>query len=235
MKYAVLNCLAGALAIAIGAVGGFLQNPWQFLMCWPGLNFLLLGIAHAAHAPGIFGKRRDGSLPWWSWVLFFPLYLLAHLCWQLLRLLSREPPWAQVNESLLVGRRLLAGELPRPDLTVLDLTAEFAEPAGIVRSSDYHCFPVLDAAAPGAASLRECLLALPPDDKPLYIHCAQGHGRTGMAAAAWLVLHGFAPDAERALKQLKSVRPGIGLQRTQRRLVDEVLAPEAAKPAARGG
>ena len=127
MKYAVLNFLLGVCAIALGIFAGLLIDEWCFLICWPGLNFLLLGLVYAKRWPGIFGKRRDGSLPWWSWVLFLPLHFLTLGCWHLLRLVSREPAFAVVNDGLIVGRRLLKMELPPGDLTVLDLTAEFAE------------------------------------------------------------------------------------------------------------
>ncbi|MFP2931679.1 tyrosine-protein phosphatase, partial [Pyxidicoccus sp. 3LG] len=37
---------------------------------------------------------------------------------------------------------------------------------------------------------------------PLYVHCAQGHGRTGMIAAALLVARGDAADAATALARV---------------------------------
>ena len=96
------------------------------------------------------------------------------------------------------------------------------KPIGIIRSADYRSFPILDAATPQGARLRELLQSL-PDNKPLYIHCAQGHGRTGLVAAAWLIFHGHATDVAAALAILQSVRPGIHLYGVQRKLLSEVF------------
>lgn len=50
----------------------------------------------------------------------------------------------------------------------------------------YRCFPVLNACAPSVGKLVEFLDSLDRETGVLYIHCAKGHGRTGLFAVALL-------------------------------------------------
>ena len=117
---------------------------------WLGLNFLALGVAHAKGYHGLFGKRSNGTLPWWSWFLFFPLLMLTLSAWHLQRFCRRAEKTHQVNEQLVLGRRLLGFEVTERFDTYVDLTAEFTEPAIIRRAPGYVCFPILDGSAPSA-------------------------------------------------------------------------------------
>src|SRR5215510_3209380 len=107
MSHRHLVTLLGLVLIAIG----FLERGWFLLAIWPGCDFLALGIAHARGVHRIFGKRPDGSLPLWSWLVFFPLILYTCAVWHLIRLFSREPAHNSITDDLVVGRRLLPGEL----------------------------------------------------------------------------------------------------------------------------
>jgi hypothetical protein len=69
MSYRHLLTLLGVTLIVLGAI----ERGWFLLAVWLGCNFLILGIAHGRGSHGVFGKRPDGSLPLWSWLLFFPL------------------------------------------------------------------------------------------------------------------------------------------------------------------
>src|SRR5438093_13740063 len=55
-----------------------------------------------------------------------------------------------------------------------------------------------------------------PSDGRLLIHCANGHGRAGLVAAAWLIGQGLAGSPKEALDLLQSVRPRVRLRRCQR-------------------
>jgi protein-tyrosine phosphatase len=46
---------------------------------------------------------------------------------------------------------------------------------------------------------------------PVYVHCAQGHGRSATFAAAWLLAAGSAKDARDAVEKLRSKRPLVRL------------------------
>ena len=145
--------------------------------------------------------------------------------WLLQISISREPAINYVNASLAVSRKLLAREVPADVKIVCDLTCEFVDPKYLRAKPRYNCHPVLDAGACSATELIDLARRLPPsNDELLLIHCANGHGRTGMFAAVWLLAHGFATTVDDAITMLRNTRPGIGLQSRQRRLVMEALS-----------
>ena len=218
MSHRHLLILLGVVLIVFGLIEG----GWLLLTVWMGCDFLALGIAHARGAHHVLGKRPDGSLPLWSWLAFLPLLLYTSAVWHLGRLLSREPAYNRVAEDLVVGRRLLPGELEGDFANYVDLTAEFVAPAAIRRSAAYQCVPILDGSAPDPRVLREAVRRL--RGGRTFIHCAQGHGRTGLFAAAVLLNSGAARTVNDALQRLQSVRPRIALSRVQRRCIEEFAA-----------
>lgn len=58
--------------------------------------------------------------------------------------------------------------------------------------------------------------------KPALIHCAQGHGRTGLIAAAVLIVSGKAQSSKEAISMVKAVRPGIELNSVQRKILEAI-------------
>jgi protein-tyrosine phosphatase len=150
--------------------------------------------------------------------LFLPLLALTTAVWHLVRLLTREMAHNSVTENVVVGRRLLPSELTREFDNYVDLTAEFAEPSAIRRRFGYVCFPILDGGAPTPEALREAVGRLRPGTT--FIHCAQGHGRTGLVALAVLLTSGAARDIEDGLQILRAARPGIRLNPDQQRCID---------------
>ena len=218
MSYRYSLTFLGLLLVTVG----LFERGWLLLAVWLGCNFLALGIAHACGIHRIFGKRPDGVLPAWSWLIYLPLFLYTGAVWHVARLISREPALNTVTKDLVVGRRLLSGELNEEFANYIDLTAEFAEPTAIRRSAGYLPFPILDGSAPDPKALREFLDRLRPGKT--FVHCAQGHGRTGLFAVAFLLKSGTAPTAGECLVRLQSVRSGIHLNKDQRMCVDEFAA-----------
>src|SRR5262249_34959279 len=155
----------------------------------------------------------NGTLPWWSWVLFLPLLLMTIVVWHLIRWISREPAFNVVDDGLTIGRRILSSECPGSFDNFVDLTAEFSEPAALRETQAYFSFPILDGSAPTASALFEAIQALKPG--MTYVHCAQGHGRTGMFATALLMSLGKISTVDQALQCLLAARPGIRLSRQQ--------------------
>jgi hypothetical protein len=209
MKYVLsLSALGIALAV-IGAQSGIFGT----VLIWLGVDFLFLGIAHYRRAHGLFGKRANGTIPLWSWVAFLPLLLFSSLVWHAARKFSSEPAFNRISNELVVGRRLLAHELPAEFANYIDLTAEFQEPRIFRESPGYVAFPVLDACAPSPESLRAVVSQLRPGTT--FIHCAQGHGRTGLFALAVLLTSGAVRSVDEGLSLLASIRPAIRLSPQQ--------------------
>lgn len=206
--------LLGAVLLATGLS----ERGSYWLLAWLGGNFLVLGLAHFRGQPGIFGKRADGTLPLWSRIVFLPLLLYSGLVWRLLRRVSRSTAFNVVNDRLVVGRRLLPDETTFQFDQVVDLTAEFQEPEFLRDAPGYRCFPILDGGAPTPEALHVAVARL--GTGRIFIHCAQGHGRTGLFALAVLLQSGAVGSVEEGLRLLTAARPGIRLNREQRRCLD---------------
>jgi protein-tyrosine phosphatase len=217
MSHGRILGLLGAVLIFVGGV----ERGWALLAAWLGCNFLVLAIAHGRGAHRVFGKRSDGKIPLRSWLLFLPLLVYTAAVWHLLRLFTREPACATVTERLIVGRRLLASELVEQFDNYVDLAAEFAEPSTIANTQAYYSFPILDGAAPLPVSLRAAVHGLRPGRT--FVHCAQGHGRTGLFALAVLLTSGAARSVEDGLRILRAVRPGIRLNQAQLKCIQTYL------------
>lgn len=213
MSYRSSLTFLGVVLIILGLI----ERDWRLLSVWLGLDFLILGLAHGRGLHRVFGKRGDGTLPYWSWIVFLPLFIYITIVWHLIRLLSREPAHNAVTEELVVGRRLLESELPEEFENFVDLTAEFSEPPAIRRSPSYQCLPILDGTAPTPEALRAAVGALRPGRT--FVHCAQGHGRTGLFALAVLLRSGAAGSVEDGLEMLTAARPGIRLSKDQHRCI----------------
>ena len=138
---------------------------------------------------------------------------MLHITWHFLRKTSSEAPFAELATGIFIGRRLLPTEYP-PITTLVDLTAEFDEhvPNGV----SLLALPILDGAPAEPSTLREMAKKIEASAMPIYIHCAQGHGRTSMVAAAVLLELRVAPNVPSALSMISKVRPGAKPNKAQR-------------------
>jgi len=220
MKHGILLLILGLALTA----SGIAEGGWFLIAIWPGLNFLMAGIGYFRKWHRVFGKRPDGTLSLWGWLVFLPLLLYSAAVWRLLRPFAREPAHHTVTPDLVVGRRLLASELKEPFDNYVDLTAEFVEPVKIRSAPGYVCFPILDGSAPAPEALREAVLKLRPGKT--FIHCAQGHGRTGLFATAVLLATGKAPTVDEGLAILQAVRPRIHLSAVQQKCIEQFAASQ---------
>jgi hypothetical protein len=202
--------ILGVSMLAIGVLEG---GP-LYLLAWLGVNFCILAVGHIVGAPAILGKNRTGGLSPWSWLVFLPLHLYTVFVWHAYRILSTEPAFNRVDESLIIGRRLLAREVSFTVASYIDLTSEFPEPRFVRGSSGYVSYPILDGSIPKVSDLNKMFSGLKGES--LFIHCAQGHGRTGLVAAAYLVFSGKVADVDEAISLLQRVRPRLRLSIEQK-------------------
>ncbi len=143
-----------------------------------GGDFLALAIAHAVGGHGLSGKRADGTIPWWSRLVFLPLMLVSETVWQVWRVGSREPAISRVNDGLAVGSRPRGGEGYTAFDIVVDLTAEFEDPPAIRCQPGYRVYPILDGSSPDPRELRRFLRSLSGE------RCSSTAPK-GMAARDW--------------------------------------------------
>lgn len=210
MKYAILFGIIATCLTIIAAI----YRGWFLLLLWPALSFGAVASGYFRFGPRIFGKSRSGQLAPTNQIFLLPFLVYSWSVWHALRLLSREAAFTQLTDNVLIGRRLLSHELPENIDHIIDLTCEFDEPAAL-RSLNYHSFQILDALAPTPGELNHWARTALNLPGKIYVHCAQGHGRTGMFAAAMLLQSGKSTTVDDAMRFMKSKRPLIRLNRVQ--------------------
>lgn len=192
-------------------------------------SFALFGAAYVTSRPSLLGKQVDGRRRIAVTILIFPYLLLQALLYRLLRPIALPP--AKISERLVLGPRLMASDAALLDqhgvTAILDLTAEFSEPASLIRGRSYKCVQVLDSEAPSPQDLSEALRWIGGQQGATYVHCALGHGRSATVVAAWLVHSGESTSLADALRRLKSLRPRARLNATQMASVRAFLSAEA--------
>lgn len=218
MKYGIVFLVCGVCLLVVASE---LQGAAWSLM-WLALDFGLVGSAYLGLGPRIFGKRADGSLPYWAIGFFLPFLMLAWSLWQLYRWTSREACHNEVVPGVWVGRRATAHELPPGMDLVVDLTAEFFKPRHVETGRIYVCLPTLDSSAPEEVGFRQLIAKIAACRGNVYIHCALGHGRSATVAAAVLMMRGVADSPSRALDLLRRARPAVKITRPQRRLLEKL-------------
>src|SRR5438046_497691 len=75
------------------------------------------------------------------------------------------------------------------------------------------------ASVPEARAFLHVVQTILASSQPVYIHCAQGHGRSAIVVAAVLIAKGLASDVESAERLIRERRPSVKLNRRQREFV----------------
>jgi protein-tyrosine phosphatase len=200
-------------------------RAWPLL--WPAAVLFAVPIVYLARAPGALGKRADGSIAWWGWLAWAPLFGYMRLLHELARSMTREPVANQVAPGVWVGRRPRAHELPADVTIVVDLCADLPEAPGVITGRRYLSLPALDSTAPTPAQIAYAVEAMRATRGAAFIHCAFGHGRSATVAAALLVCRGDA-TLEDVEAKMRAIRPRIGLNAVQRAALAEAVKLAAA-------
>lgn len=211
----------------IAAASAFLAMLFQgeaWLLLWPSVCFLVLSFTYAFNVPQMLGKKSSGTIVWPAILFFFPYFLMTWILWHLLRCLSSEPSWNVAASGIWIGRRLLHSELPPEIDVIVDLTAEFVESRRVRDGKRYRCLPILDASIPDMAVFRPFVDEVAKTEGSIFIHCASGHGRTGLFAAALLLARGLSASADDAIRMLRAARPAVRLNRVQKRFLQGYAA-----------
>jgi len=198
------------------------------------LSFVVVTAGYAWLGPLVYAKSaRTGLLPWLAWLALLPVHALNALAFGLVIRLSDEHPADEVLPGVLLGRRLARNEKVLLETwgarSVLDLTSEFQDPP-FVRALAYRAIPVLDDAGPTSAQLHEGVAFLLAAPKPVYVHCALGHGRSATFVAALALATGAVKDPASAVALLRTKRPGVRLSSGQRAALAAFTPATAAAP-----
>jgi protein-tyrosine phosphatase len=196
---------------------------------WIALDLFLVCIAYLRQDSRVFGKADDGTMHRRPALVMAPFLVFTWIVWQLQNLCSREPVWSQVTPNLFVGRRCPLACLPPKTTAVIDLTAEFWTPREIRRHTKVVCLPTLDGCAPKVADcLRVFDLLDSSSNSVVYVHCANGHGRSVTLVAALLSLRGITETPDAALQKLRECRPKASPNADQRRFLQALARCQTA-------
>ncbi|MBN1867357.1 hypothetical protein JW916_08695 [Candidatus Sumerlaeota bacterium] len=224
LAFLVLGAGVSYLAVSLGGV-------WHAFH-WLSLSFFALSAAYAGIGPVVFGKRADGTLPIWSKIVHFPYRVYAGAMWNLICLVGRESAADRVSDDLFVGRRVRPKELPEGAVNCVDLTCEFEDPKRIRDGTNYICLPTLDAGVPSRDAIDSAIDRLRPG--PTFVHCAQGHGRTGLFALVLLARRGRIGSFEEGMALVAEARPGIRLHKNQEEFVRRYVAGQGTGRSRKG-
>lgn len=199
----------GAILLACLA---FALLPWSAILLWPATSLALMAWSYVFAGPGIY-RKSNGTHAWTTPLLLGPVLLGQRL--SLLHYARRSRPYDRLTPHVWIGRRLTepeAAEARAAGVTaVLDLTAEFEEPAPF-RALTYLNVQVLDLTAPTPDQLHRAVAFIRQHADPagiVYIHCKAGYSRTAAVAGAYLLSTGAADTVDEALTHLRTARPAI--------------------------
>lgn len=222
MKYGILFSIVSVLL----TVASVLYGGWYSLCLWPAVSFGMVAAGYLFAGPRVYGKSESGILSFFSVILLLPFLVYLWCVWYGVRLVKTESAYNQLTDNIYIGRRLLAREFPEFIDHVIDLTCEFTEPKPL-RNADYHAMQILDGYVPNSQQFKTWIAKAATLDGKIYIHCAEGHARTGLFAAALLVRLGYSQSAEDALKLVNSKRPQVRLGSHQLQALTSACNPSA--------
>jgi hypothetical protein len=220
VKHGIALLLLGGVLAFAGAstlLGWGLLHRW---LAWPalgvGASLLLLGNLYLVRAAGVEAERVVAGFP--GCLLVLPYSIAAAASLGLYRAFSPEPFADEIAPRLWLGSAPLT--FGRADVdrigagAVLNVCAEFGDLAGL---------GLFDGLAPTSRQLEEAVGWAAEQHragKSVFVHCAQGHGRSATVMAAVLVELGI-DGAEAALERIRKARPGARPSPAQR---DAVIA-----------
>jgi protein-tyrosine phosphatase len=209
LRLAALYLLAGAgLAPAAVRYGG-----WAWLLLWPAGDLLLVAAIYSAGDASLF-RKSAGRISPAAFSLLLPALAGAWLNSRLWTRHTRAP--VPVADGLLLGRIPTRRERQAAGVrSLVDVTAELPVDAGDVA---YRAVPMLDLLPPTAGQIDEAVAAVDSlaAERPTWLFCALGYGRSATVAAAWLLASGGAAGMDEAIAVVRRARPEVALSAAHR-------------------
>ncbi|EOY13620.1 hypothetical protein QUC31_002365 [Theobroma cacao] len=189
------------------------------------ISYLVSIASHPSiNLPMILGKNPDGTFPIWSKIMFFPYLYFVRAFSMLRRFVSGEEPYSQICEGVYVGGWPSSPSLlPPGNPAIVDCTSEFPRIMEL-KGHSYLCVPTWDTRAPEPGQIELAVkwaCRKRAQNKPVFIHCAYGHGRSVAVTCALLVALGVAEDWRRAEKYIRERRPYIKMNSLHHKALEE--------------
>ncbi|KAL3153932.1 hypothetical protein ABBQ32_013494 [Trebouxia sp. C0010 RCD-2024] len=175
----------------------------------------------AAHSTQLLGKTEAGQIPYWNLLLLWPYHTGLRTKLWVQRRTSTEPHWTLITDGWYIGGWPSSSKwMPPGNPSIVDCTCELPRR----HSNTYLCLPTWDTHAPDVQLVEDgvkWLLQQRQHGRPVYVHCAHGHGRSTVVLCAALVASGYANSFEEAFQQVRAQRPRVKLNYRQRRTLIE--------------
>ncbi|KAK4750276.1 hypothetical protein SAY87_027725 [Trapa incisa] len=215
---------------------GLLSPPFLYAST---VSLLIAAASHPwINLPMLLGKGSDGSFPIWSIVIFSPYLYFVRVFSFMRRLLSGEAPYSEVYEGVYVGGWPSSPDkMPPGGPAIVDCTCEFPRLSEF-SSHPYLCVPTWDTRAPRPEEIESAVkwaCRKRAQNRPVFIHCAYGHGRSVAVTCALLVALGVAEDWKNAEKVIRERRPYIRLNALHRQALEEWSRHRISAPRKNGG
>jgi protein-tyrosine phosphatase len=191
-----------------------LVRSWAIALVWPTIALAVLAVAYGGFGSNVY-RKVGGRVPWSTWFVLWPCLLGQQL--SLFYYRRRCPAWDAITPAVWIGRQLSQNEaiqaVRHGVRSVLDVTAEFSEPAAFL-GLEYRNVPVLDLTAPSPAQLMEMATFISNQALAgiVYVHCKIGYSRSAAAVAAYLLRSGRAQTVEQALESVRRARPTVAIR-----------------------
>ncbi|KAL3685469.1 hypothetical protein R1sor_003491 [Riccia sorocarpa] len=209
--------------VLLGSFVGLRNNASPFVL-FPLLQASLVGFSAAVasspyvNKPYLFGKTSQGDFPWWSYALFHP-YLFGLRAYVLMRRIkNKEDVYNQVSPGLFVGGWPSGvSDLPPGNPAVVDCTCELPRPDH-ADPREYLNVPTWDTRGPFPEDIEKAVqwaVKKREQERPIYVHCAFGHGRSVTVMCALMVALGLTDTWSKAEKLIQVHRPRARLNKAQ--------------------
>lgn len=225
-----ISKVIGSVATVLFAAFVYLKKSGKTFVMIPLLAGSLLAylVAIASHpavnSPLILGKGSDGSFPLWSILLFGPFLMFVRAYVLFRKLKSTEPVYNEISDGLYVGGWPSSpNHLPPGEPAVIDCTCELPR-SSFVPKGEYLNIATWDTRSPQPLQIESAVrwaCKKRAQNKPIYIHCAFGHGRSVCVMCALLVALGVAVDWKDAENKIKEKRPRIRMNAHHRKNLEE--------------
>ena len=206
--------------LSISTADIYFRSAW----IWASASFFAVSLAYLLNKPAIFRKRANGTIPISIRWLLWPFLWATQLYNAIARRKDKLPAIQEVEPGLFLARRLFPSDihfLRYHDIgAVLDVTAEFDSLNWTLLGEeiDYLNLPILDHSVPTEAQVERALNWIHThrkDGRSVIVHCALGRGRSVFMMAAYLLSQHPGKTPVSVLKQIKSIRKSIFLNKKQ--------------------
>jgi len=213
LSFGTISALLGRAMLPVSTV-------FSIVLFHLSLNFFGATVGMFLRKPQIFGKRVDGTLRPWSYIVWYPWILMSWLSSQhVLRKMIRYPVVSEVHERIFVGGYLGAGKtlpsvLSKHHLCVIDVTCELPRSRALPHDVEYLNIATWDGTPPTVSDIQrsvEWAIERHKQGHAIYVHCAFGIGRSATIASAIIVGMGIRTTWQDAFAYIQEQRPVVRL------------------------